>query len=764
MLEKIHTLTNVGLFESGTPSPVAFERATLIYAENGRGKSTLSAVFRAASENDATAVLARRTLDATGAPRIGMQISGQSVKFESNTWTQPSPDFVVFDSEFVERNVYSGSEIRPDQRQSLLEFALGDAAVSLKRDVERIAAGITEANRGKATAEGQLTGFRRGMALREFRDLPANPDCDQEIDILNNQIATARQQQAILMRPDPAAIPQIRPDLTQFLEVLASSLEGIEESAEAKVRAHLSKHAAGGVESWVSHGQRFITEGECPFCGQNIDGIELIRAYRVHFNTAYNDLKERVKGLGSLIDAQISPNVGQSMQAKEVLNQERISAWGDQLQLITPTLNVAELTQQIELMRKDLFDLAAIKSNSPLAPVDEESKIGDVRRREEVLNLVLENYNTQIKLICDTIAGFKRSLADSNILSLETKLKQLELQKVRHTDAVVRLVEEIDVAEQTKNRLEQEKATVREQLDSLMETTLGSLMTEINKWLLKFGASFSIEELKPDYQGGGLPRSKYGIKIRGKVVALGTRGSSGPVFANTLSEGDKRSLAFSFFLSRLGQRQDLDRLIVVVDDPVTSLDRNRRAKTKDALAQVSKVSKQIIILAHDAFFLRDQERLIREKAKVQTKVLEVRRAPGEYSVISDCDLEDVCLSDYHQHYLCVHEFVEAQPSADARKAAMALRTLVEGHLHRRFPSHLKPGVMLGKLITAIENSTPPNPMVALQSQVEELRAFNGFASKYHHDTNPSPESEPISETELITYCKQGLQLIHTGAF
>jgi wobble nucleotide-excising tRNase len=145
-------------------------------------------------------------------------------------------------------------------------------------------------------------------------------------------------------------------------------------------------------------------------------------------------------------------------------------------------------------------------------------------------------------------------------------------------------------------------------------------------------------------------------------------------------------------------------------------------------------------------------------------MLEVRRAPGEYSEIVDGNIEEICISDYHQHYLCVREFVEASPSADSRKAAMALRTLVEGHLHRRFPYHLKPGVMLGSLITEIEQAAQQSPMVVLKPYVREFRAFNGFASKYHHDTNPSPESEPISDAELLVYCMQGLQLIHTGAF
>ena len=47
----------------------------------------------------------------------------------------PEIDIVVFDAEFVEQNVYSGQEVRPEQRQALLEFALGDQAVKLQKQI-----------------------------------------------------------------------------------------------------------------------------------------------------------------------------------------------------------------------------------------------------------------------------------------------------------------------------------------------------------------------------------------------------------------------------------------------------------------------------------------------------------------------------------------------------------------------------------------------------------------------------------------------------
>ena len=44
MLKKILKLQNVGLFHDGTPAQVDAAKVTLIYGENGRGKSSFAAV------------------------------------------------------------------------------------------------------------------------------------------------------------------------------------------------------------------------------------------------------------------------------------------------------------------------------------------------------------------------------------------------------------------------------------------------------------------------------------------------------------------------------------------------------------------------------------------------------------------------------------------------------------------------------------------------------------------------------------------------
>jgi hypothetical protein len=84
--------------------------------------------------------------------------------------------------------------------------------------------------------------------------------------------------------------------------------------------------------------------------------------------------------------------------------------------------------------------------------------------------------------------------------------------------------------------LDNDKKSARVQLDALMQTTLQQYQGSINDLLLAFGAEYSIENFHPTYQGGGQPRSDYGLRVRNQPVRLGSRTdlATGHSFATTL--------------------------------------------------------------------------------------------------------------------------------------------------------------------------------------------------------------------------------------
>lgn len=163
MLKKITKLQSIGLFQSGTPVPADFDRVTLLYAENGRGKSTLATLLRACALGDAAKVQAKKTLDTTTPQEAAMlfEFAGKNtpITFSNGAWNTSVSQIVVFDAEFVEQNVYSGQEVRPEQRQALLEFALGDQAVKLRKQIGDLTKKISDETAKRSDAEKRIAAF-----------------------------------------------------------------------------------------------------------------------------------------------------------------------------------------------------------------------------------------------------------------------------------------------------------------------------------------------------------------------------------------------------------------------------------------------------------------------------------------------------------------------------------------------------------------------------------------------------------------------------
>lgn len=63
-------------------------------------------------------------------PKVVLQFgSGHKVSFENSTWSEQRPELLVYDADFIGRNVHSGGAVNTDHRKNFLEFALGEAAV-----------------------------------------------------------------------------------------------------------------------------------------------------------------------------------------------------------------------------------------------------------------------------------------------------------------------------------------------------------------------------------------------------------------------------------------------------------------------------------------------------------------------------------------------------------------------------------------------------------------------------------------------------------
>lgn len=767
MIKKILTLKNVGLFRHGCPNgAVDLHQTTAIYSDNGRGKSTFAAVLRACHMLDTTRLTARRTIDVVDAPEVKLLLeNGAQLKYEGGAWNGTSPDIAVFDSEFVERNVYSGFSVRPEQKQALLSFALGETTIQLKKQVEELSRDIQEQTKKRSEAEKLLSGLASPLSLQQFIDLKPIDDTKDQIDELQKRIDATKNEQQLNARSDPTAVELVQFDLPAIFDVLARQLVDIEKTAEATVNAHLVKHDGVGLEDWISQGQAFVKTPNCPFCGQSVSGLELIAAYRSHFNTAYKNLKQEVAALEMKIASSLADTLTDSAVSTAATNAARIESWKDKLEIDPPIFEEDAIREALSGARNPLIALAKQKLFAPLEPVGTQADVEAAEQHISVANQVLTDYNAEIVIIALNITDFKKRLATENISNLETEINRLKASIRRQQPDAAQACVNYQSATNEKDRLTKEKRQKREQIDTLMQDTLTQYQTSINSILTKFGAKFSIDKLSAGYQGrGGRPQTKYGLKVRNQEVKLGSGSdfSSGHSFSTTLSESDKRTLALAFFIARLEADSALDSKLIVLDDPVSSMDRNRRNQTIRRIALLATNCKQLIILSHDAYFIRELRDLLLKPnpTPIIPKVLGITRVENDYSAFCDCDLDEICESDYYRHHRMIAEYVEGNSSENIRDIAKAIRPLLEGYFHRRFPGHIPRNQMFGKIIADHIASATKEPLSHLLQHVTELREINEYTSQFHHDTNQDADSVNVVDAELLQFALRSLDMIY----
>jgi wobble nucleotide-excising tRNase len=766
IISKILRLQNVGLLQDATQTgAVSLGKVTAVYADNGRGKSTLATVLRACQLGDEGRLNSRKTIDGPGNPEVELLLpTGSHVEFKANAWTATLPDIVVFDSEFIEQNVYSGLEVRADHRQSLLEFALGNQTVQLKQQIDQLTQDIDTQTRKRTAAEKTLTGYATPYNVTQFIALQPVPDAQQQIDAFQKRIQAAKNAQALAARKDPTSIATIQFDMAAFSTVLKTQMHDVEKAAEAVVKEHLAKHNSHDIEDWASRGQQYIGRPECPFCGQAFGGLVLIEAYRSYFNKAYADLKRRVAELESVVATGLAASKIEDAVSSAATNTARIEAWKDQLNVSAPALDGVALAAALRQVREKLQALVGAKQRAPLECVGSQADAEAATEAIAGITQAIAAYNADVQVATVQIGDFRKRLGAENTTVLADEIRKLEAAKKRVRPDVMTAVAEYQAAETERKRLDGEKTKARQQLDSLMQATLQQYQTSINDLLTAFGAEFSIEQLKPTYLGGGEPRSEYGLCVRNKSVKLGSRAdiATGHSFATTLSEADKRTLAFAFFVARLKADANLAGKLVVLDDPVSSLDRNRRHQSIRHITNLAGECGQLLVLSHDAYFVRELREWLSDlrPTPIQAHVLTIKRVGNGYSAFAQCDIDDVCSSDYYRHHRLVADYVDGTSTANTRDVAKAIRPMLEGYYHRRFPGKIPRKLMFGQIIAHAAKAPAGDPLAYLQPMQKELDEVNDYARQFHHDTNPGFEGVPVVDGELIGFAMRALNLIY----
>lgn len=757
MIDRIQLLRNVGQFDNvSPPQQTALTPFSLIYGENGRGKTTIAAILRSLAINDPVLVQERQRLGSAHPPHVVIgHARGQSV-FQNSAWAQPLSNIAIFDDAFVSANVCSGIEVQSAHRQGLHELILGAQGVALNSALQGHVQRIEEHNAAlRDLAEAIPANARGPYRVDAFCALEADGDIDAKIQDAERRLAAARSADAIRQRPgfQDFSLPDF--DIAAIDEVLGRGLPELEAEAAERVRTHLAKLGRGG-EAWVSEGVPRIDavsaeadEEICPFCAQDLAGSDLIEHYRAYFSQAYEDLKAVIRQTGiSVRDAHggdipsaFERDIRTAVQAHEF--------WKDFAELPQVDIDTAAIARDWNAAREAVLGQLRAKAAAPLehmalTPETRQAIIDHRERIEEVaaLSARLIAANGQLDIV-------KEQAQADDLAALTDDLAKLKAQEARFDQAVSPHCDAYLAEKAAKAATEALRTQARAALDQYREQIFPAYETTINDYLRRFAASFRLGEVQSVNTRSGSSAS-YCVVINQQNVNVSA--DTGPSFRNTLSAGDRNTLALAFFFASLEQDPDLADKIVVIDDPMTSLDEHRTLRTREEILAMSQRVRQVIVLSHSKPFLC---RLWEQADRNTSTALRINRiAVG--SELTVWDVRNDSVSEHDKRHELVRGYLVAADPAKEREVAVALRPILEAFMRVAYPAFFPPGTLLGPFIGQCEQRVGANDQILSTADITELRALLAYANQFHHDTNPAWQTAAINDAELIDFAERTL--------
>jgi len=758
MIEKILRIKNVGKFVNySCAGNMSFRRLTLIHAENGQGKTMLSAIFRSLFTGEGKYIKERCTLGQDEVPCVALRLSGSTAKFIDGVWNTTLPTMEIFDPTFVNENVYAGDTVDHKHKKNLHHFAIGEEGVRLTKLVAELDDDIRETNSSINSKREELEKEIAGvMDIDIFVNL-------KQLDNIDCRITSNEKEIEALLKADTIAKKPLLFTLTlpvlpfpEIENLLSKGLEDVSADAEQMVNEHILRCMDERGESWISQGIQYIKDDQCPFCGEDIQSVKLIMAYRTYFSVAYTNLKEEITGMSKSIERMLSQDKILSLQKNIEFNRSLSDFWKEYIEADFPDIQfdyIKSLWNNTHQLLAKHLERKATALLEKMVPIEE---FHQVMTEYNNTRVAIEKCNQSIDEVNLKIMVKKEEVGAADLDTAQNKLQLLQITKKRFSKEVDQLCTDYQRLQQKKTVLEQEKAKARNNLQEYTSSVVGRYQEQINEYLKKFGAGFQIVETKERYLGGK-PSLSYCISINEVAVNLEAPETSEaiPCFKNTLSSGDKSTLALAFFLAKLNQNQNLKEKVILFDDPISSLDLHRRTCTQQQIARFSNLAKQVILLSHDPYFLR---LVWNGSDKSNIKTLCITRT-GQGNVISEWDIERATQAEYYKDYFTLKEYLDEGSSEDLRAVARCIRPLIEENLRLRFPGQFKVNEWLGDMLRKIRESEERDPLSCLEPSLQELSEINEYSKHFHHDQNPDADSHSVSGTELRTYVERALNMI-----
>ena len=557
-----------------------FKEKNLIYGWNGTGKTTLSNLFRATEKSLSI-----------NEGEIEFVISSKKIDGSSLDTSQNLPQVRVFNKDFIAENVFtSHGDVLPI-------FFLGEENIEKQKQVEILKIDLEEVEKRKQKKEGdkiqrvkELDDFKKNHA-KSIKDLLSSSggknsynNYDKRIfetkcnDLLNlsetdqkqklssqEKLNSLKNQIESLPKDSLPYIELTYPDTTILTDQINSLLE---KTVVSNVINSLKNDQE--LSNWVETGlgkHKKENSPDCLFCGQTLPDSRL-KELESHFNDEYNAFIEEIDALSASIQAAMDELQSFTPPEKHRFYEHLVDQFNNKSK---------EFLKDLDRVISYLKELQRILQEKRKKPFQEISKdLEVVSGNKEIingLNEIINRHNSETENFHTVITNARLSIEESKVSDCIDEYNQKK-------NVIGNLADKIDgmlkIEKELKSKIRNNEKDIEERLKPAEELT-----KEIQDYL-------------------GTKELTIKIKRNGYQIIRNEDDK-----AENLSEGEKTAIAFLYFLKSLEDKSfDLKKGIVVIDDPVSSLDTNALFQAFGYVKDRTKDAEQLILLTHSHSFFR----------------------------------------------------------------------------------------------------------------------------------------------------------------
>ncbi|WP_120914027.1 AAA family ATPase [Helicobacter pylori] len=678
-----------------------FKHYNIIFGNNGCGKTSLTRAFELLIPKNKH-IEKYRTISTAESPSIEFECKDESYTIEPNSNIGAPPFKIeIYNSDFLHHNTPFNSEFglkKLDDGSIILEGSvLGEETKEInqlkgfKEKVEKRQKEIGDENSAEtliAKQESEIEKYkeeiekiRKKMTSKTIQITPNEIEINDfckvsknhfkyQEDALTNLEKDFNELDEAIKKFDDLKEMELPKDYQTIRDKLESlfSFDIDKEAGQVseKIKEHISKVGREFIEKGIKL-QKKMPNNACPFCTQKIPN-EIIQDYTSYFNKSIEKFNQDSLELSGTLK-----NILNQWNIKEILQSfERFEPFMENFLKEKKSLENAleQIKDSLEELQKEVDKKEGAKNEEKFQEIDK--KLLEIQ--ENIQQCVGET---------GKILNQKKKQKEK-LEKLKTELKEARIKKAKHDSYHW---------QESKKKAEEKRSVLVSG-----NKRLKCLLEKIDNKLEELYAQKrpDTETINHYLQVLNLP--KYSLNEDYRIVfnSVDLENSKAKMI---LSDGEKTTLAFAYFLARLKlfyKKEDLKNLVVVIDDPISSLDEQRIYNTTCLVAKINQelagealkdeeYKAQVFILTHNHTFMA---RLINMVGKQHARYFQLERNQNQLKIVCKNKVVGYFDAFYSLLFKEVYEFAKKEKVQDGFDEAInygnKIRILLESFLKFNF--------------------------------------------------------------------------------